>query len=123
MRVGVAAFSADRITHSAVVLAGTLCGVVVFILAIPLALSSPFSAPRESNWVVERPSQHLAAPVTLPPDFEQEDELADWQEMWTFVTLPPSGAAAGFEPSLSGGPQSTGSIANADSGKRFTAKE
>ena len=34
--------SADRISHSAVLVGGTLCGVIVFFVAMPLALSSPF---------------------------------------------------------------------------------
>jgi hypothetical protein len=113
MRVSVAAFSADRISHSAVVLAGVLGGILVFFVAVPLALSSPFPAPRESNWALDQPSRHIAAPITFPPELEQEDEVADWMELWTFVALPPSRAAAGFQPGEFGEPRSTGSITRA----------
>jgi hypothetical protein len=113
MRVCVAAFSADRISHCAIGLAGALGGVLIFFVAIPLALSSPFPAPRESNWVIDRPPQQLAAAITLPPDLEQEDEFADWQELWAFVALPPSRAGAEFEPAQFGEVQSTGSITSA----------
>jgi hypothetical protein len=113
MRVSVAAFSADGISHWAIVLAGAPGVVLLFFVAVPLALSNPFPAPRESNWVIERSSPHVAALITFPPDLEQEDELADWMEVWTFVALAPSRVAGGFEPGEFGEPQSTGSITDA----------
>ena len=115
MRVSVAAFPADRISHSAIVSAGVLGAILVFLIAVPLALSNPFPTPRASNWLIERPSQPIAAPVAFPLDLEQEDELADRMEVWTFVALAPSRVAAGFEPGEFGEPRSTGSITSASS--------
>ena len=97
MRTLLAVNSADRISRCAIVLAGLLCGVLVFFVAIPLALSSPFPPTRETEWVVQRP--HVAAPVTLsePIDEEQAREI-EMTVPWSFVSLAPSGAAAAFEP-------------------------
>jgi hypothetical protein len=112
MRALLALISADRISHSAIVVAGALCGILVFFVAVPLALSSPFPAPREGTWVIDRPSRHIAAPITLPPDLEEE-ETARESEMiipWSFVSLPASGVASRFEPAEFGDPEPTGSI-------------
>jgi hypothetical protein len=97
MRTLLAVNSADRISRYAIVFAGLLCGVLVFFVAIPLALSSPFPPTRETEWVVQR--RHVAAPVTFsePIDEEQAREI-EMAAPWSFVSLAPSGAAASFEP-------------------------
>ncbi len=112
MRALLALISADRISHSAILVAGALCGILVFFVAVPLALSSPFPAPRDGAWVIDRPAPHIAAPVTPPPDLDKE-EIALESEMiipWTFITLPTNGVASRFEPVESGDPEPTGSI-------------
>src|SRR5262245_16493421 len=88
--------SADRISRSAIVLAGLLCGTLVFLVAIPLALSSPFPPTRETEWVAQRP--RVAAPITfsepIDEDAAREIEMA---AAWSFVSLAPSTGAARFE--------------------------
>jgi hypothetical protein len=61
MRVSVTAISYDRVSSAAVVLAGLLCGVSVFFVALPLAQSSPFPTPREGGWVSD--NVQAAAPA------------------------------------------------------------
>src|SRR5262249_7508449 len=88
--------SADRISRSAIVLAGLLCGALVFLVAIPLALSSPFPPTRETEWAAQRP--RIAAPITvsepIDEDAAREIEMA---AAWSFVSLAPSSGAARFE--------------------------
>jgi hypothetical protein len=106
MRALLAFVSADRISHSAILVAGTLCGILVFFVAVPLALSSPFPAPRDGTWVIDRPSPHIAAPVTPRPDLDQS-EIARESEVvipWSFAALPESGMASRFEPAAFGNP-------------------
>src|SRR5438105_3047171 len=114
MRALVASLSTDRISHSAIVVAGTLCGVLVFFVAVPLAISSPFPAPREGSWVIDRPSVHIATPLTLPPDIDERDAARESELVipWSFVSLPESGVASRFEPAEFGDPEPTGSIAS-----------
>jgi hypothetical protein len=45
--------SADRISSCAILLAGVVGGVLVFVVALPLALSSPFPTPKQREWVIE----------------------------------------------------------------------
>src|SRR5215467_1133990 len=49
----VPAHSADRISSCAILLAGVVGGVLVFVIALPLALSSPFPTPKQREWVIE----------------------------------------------------------------------
>jgi hypothetical protein len=59
--------SADRISSCAVLLAGVVGGVFVFVVALPLALSSPFPTPRQSDWVIESPTFNgVATSAALP---------------------------------------------------------
>jgi hypothetical protein len=112
MRALLAVISADRISHSAILVAGALCGILVFFVAVPLALSSPFPAPRDGSWVIDRPSPRIAAPITLPPDLEEQDTALESEMViaWSFVSLPASGVASRFEPAEFGDPEPTGSI-------------
>ena len=101
MRALLASLSTDRISHSAILVAGTLCGVLVFFVAVPLALSSPFPAPRKVSGSSTAP--HIAAPLTRSPTSTsgmaaRESELV---VSWSFVSLPESGAASKFEPASS----------------------
>ena len=66
MRAVLAALPADRISRCAILLAGALCGVLVFFVAVPLALSSPFPPPREREWVIHRSSLQAALPISVP---------------------------------------------------------
>jgi hypothetical protein len=112
MRALLTVISADRISHSAVLLAGALCGILVFFVAVPLALSSPFPAPREGTWIIDRPSPHIAAPITIPPDLDEQETALESEMIipWRFVSLPASGVASRFEPAEFGDPESTGNI-------------
>jgi len=97
---------ADRFSHSAIVVAGSLCGILVFFVAVPLALSSPFPAPREGTWVIDRPASHIAAPITIPADLDPQGIVQESEMVfpWSFVSLPDSGAASKFEPAQLGDP-------------------
>jgi hypothetical protein len=68
----VPAHSADRISSCAVLLAGVVGGVLVFVVALPLALSSPFPTPKQGEWVIwnssfSEGSPFRALPLTPPP--------------------------------------------------------
>jgi hypothetical protein len=112
MRGFLATISADRISHSAIMVAGVLCGVLVFFVAMPLALSSPFPSPRDGEWIIHRSSLQAALPVPVPEDIEQQTVLEPEEPVipWSLVSLPPSAAASKFEPQETAEPESTGSI-------------
>jgi hypothetical protein len=112
MRASLATTSADRISHSAVLVGGTLCGVIVFFVAMPLALSSPFPSPKEGEWVIHRSPVQAALPVPVPETIEQQSVLEPETPVipWNLVALPPSAAAAKFESAETAEPESTGSI-------------
>ncbi len=68
------ATSADRISSYAVILTGMLCGVLVFVVALPLALSSPFPTPKQGEWIIQTSSFEVASlrsgptmPLVPPP--------------------------------------------------------
>jgi hypothetical protein len=94
MRASLAVSAADRISHTAIVVAGSLCGVLVFFVAVPLALSSPYPSPKEGDWVIHRSDRHVASPITLPLGSELPSSLdRDARTMpepfsWNFVSLP-----------------------------------
>jgi hypothetical protein len=105
MRAFLAAMPADRISHTALVVAGVLCGALVFFVAVPLAVSSPFPAPRERDWVIQRSNvMRAAAPVSV------SDEIA-LPSLWDFVSLPAYDGAFVFAPPTR--PQSEDSAAPA----------
>jgi len=91
MRAFLAAMPADRISHAAIVLASALCGVLVFLVAAPLAFSNPFPAPREREWVLQRIVLQAALPVSVT------DEIAE-PTLWDFVSLPAYEGAITFAP-------------------------
>jgi hypothetical protein len=43
-----------------------LCAALVFFVAAPLALSSPYPTPKDGSWLVQRPSFELASASSLP---------------------------------------------------------
>jgi hypothetical protein len=63
----VPARSTDRISSCAILLAGAVCGVLVFVVALPLALSSPFPTPRQSEWVIYPPPDSLTEGLRIDP--------------------------------------------------------
>src|SRR5262249_48679402 len=72
LEMKVPARSADRISSCAILLAGVVGGVLVFVVALPLALSSPFPTPRQGEWVIENSafddvSSLRALPMRPPP--------------------------------------------------------
>jgi hypothetical protein len=69
------AHSADRISSCAILLAGAVGGVLVFVVALPLALSSPFPTPRQSEWVVY-PAAYAPFSIPAPPPLAGEGRVA-----------------------------------------------
>jgi hypothetical protein len=65
---------ADRISSCAILLAGVVGGVLVFVVALPLALSSPFPTPKQRDWVIESSAfadvSSFRAPPMLPSPME-----------------------------------------------------
>ena len=106
MRALLAFVSADRISHTAILVAGALCGILVFFVAVPLALSSPFPAARDGTWVIDRPSPRITAPVTRSPDLDRKEIVRESEMVvpWSFAALPESGIASRFAPAEFGGP-------------------
>jgi hypothetical protein len=102
------AASADRISSCAILLAGVVGGVLVFVVALPLALSSPFPTPRQSEWIIENSafdgesslralSMPPPAPVDLPamgasPSTHQPEPIT-FAERWS-LTVPEAAAIA-----------------------------
>src|SRR5947209_5674845 len=66
MRAFLATGSADRISAHVLSVAGMLCGVLVFFVAVPLALSSPYPTPKDSAWMVQRSTFELASVSAVP---------------------------------------------------------
>jgi hypothetical protein len=71
--------SADRISTCAVLLGGA-GGVLVFVVALPLALSNPFPTPRDGEWIIENPAfkarAAMAPSMDMPLPDAQMDRLA-----------------------------------------------
>jgi hypothetical protein len=101
MRALLAVSAADRISRSAILVAGTLCGVLVFFVAVPLALSSPYPSPKEGSWIIHRSAVHVAAAISLPftTDLPATLEHHAPTTSWSLVALPVyEGAASLFTP-------------------------
>jgi hypothetical protein len=120
MRVSLATISADRISHSTILVAGLLCGVLVFFVAMPLALSSPFPSPKEGEWIVHRSSLLAALPMPVPDVIEEQSVLEPEVPAvpWSLVSLPPSEAAPRYVPEETADPESTASLPEASVTKR-----
>jgi hypothetical protein len=111
MRASFAARAADRVSHVAITTAGVLCGVLVFVVAIPLALSNPFPAPREGEWSIHRSSFQLASLTPVSIEIESDALLepvpttvVQEATLWDFVALPVHNSSLRFTP-----PEVTGS--------------
>ena len=118
MRAPFAARAADRISRCAILVAGVLCGVLVFFVAIPLALSNPFPTLKEGEWVVHRSSFQLASLIPMAVVMETQALLEPVQSvsepeptLWDFVALPAHGEVPAFTPDESAPAQATGSTA------------
>jgi hypothetical protein len=84
MRVSLAAISADRISSSAILLAGLSCGALVFFVGLPLARSSPFPTPTDGGWSVHRQSYPVASlkPVpSLTVGWTRPRRSVEWETM------------------------------------------
>jgi len=123
MRARLVARSADPVSRSVILLTGVLCGVLVFFVAVPLALSSPFPTPMQETWLIDRASPAglpmpvpavIAAPTVLEPE---APPIA-----WTLAALPPNGPSARFVLPESAAPKSTGSTGSAAVEPRPPAK-
>src|SRR5262245_14561751 len=135
MRAVLAAISADHISRSAVTVAGSLCGALVFFVAAPLALSSPFPTPKPGDWTIHGSPIRLASltsvPVMIEPPAVRESPAVHEPEavpepeakptLWDFVTLPVHRAAAVTRPKKAADPESTGSIAEGASPRKRAA--
>jgi hypothetical protein len=66
--------SADRISSCAILLAGVVGGVLVFVVALPLALSSPFPTPKQREWIIENSAQADASSFRALPMLPQPME-------------------------------------------------
>lgn len=66
MRVFRPAHSADRISSCAI-LAGVVGGGLVFVVALPLALSSPFPTPRQGEWILQNSAFDAASSLPVSP--------------------------------------------------------
>ncbi len=75
MRAALATVSADRISRCAVLVAGGLCGVLIFFVALPLAMSSPYPQVQERAWVIPN-TPRFASLMPIPVVIDDEDDLA-----------------------------------------------
>jgi hypothetical protein len=84
MRTVRAPLRADRMSVGVMLLGGLLCGVSFFVVALPLAFSSPFPPPPQREWIVQTSSrewtpspdggisaQTIVEPVTFSAQSEQ----------------------------------------------------
>lgn len=106
MRAPFAAIAADRISRSAILVAGVLCGALVFFVAIPLALSNPFPALKEAEWVIQRSSLHVKVPMSEMVEaqalFDVPSMPSPQAALWEFVALPAHGALSFVPPEVTG---------------------
>jgi hypothetical protein len=113
MRAVLATISADHISRSALLVAGLSCGALVFLVAMPLALSSPFPSPKEGDWIVHRSPLQLASFTSVPAVIEPPTMLEPEAKptLWDFVALPARGSYARLALADPAEPGTTGSIA------------
>ena len=122
MRAVLAALSADHISRSAVLVGGSLCGALVFFVAAPLALSSPFPTPKPGDWTIHGSPIRLASLTSVPVVIEPADVLEPEAKptLWDFVALPAHGVSRLLAPAREADPkdaepESTGSIVSSGS--------
>jgi hypothetical protein len=84
--------------------AGVLCGVLVFFVAVPLALSNPFPLPKEAERVVHRSSYKVASLIPVSAVIAEQALIEpvpavpeDEPTLWDFVALPAYESALGFK--------------------------
>jgi len=88
-----AAKAADRVSGSAILVAGLVGGALVFFVALPLALSSPFPKPKQTEWIVETPADPVAVAAPVPSgvsprgDGEPPASLGAFNDRWN-LTVP-----------------------------------
>src|ERR1700722_8843065 len=93
------AASADRISSCAILMAGVVCGVLVFVVALPLALSSPFPTPKQGEWIIQGAVDTASAvpPPLVPPPMEPLP-VGEAELVTGALAAPPSDDAAAPEP-------------------------
>jgi hypothetical protein len=66
--------SADRISICALLLGGGVGGILVCVVALPLAFSNPFPTPREGGeWIIDEPAFKAGLAVTVSAESPQMD--------------------------------------------------
>jgi hypothetical protein len=120
MRAPLAAMAADRISHSAILVAGVLCGVLVFFVAVPLALSNPFPPPKDGARVIHRSSFQLASLIPMAAVMEAQALLEPAPALpepeptlWDFVALPAHEGSLAFARGEAGDRDAAGSTSAA----------
>jgi len=125
MRAFLATKSADRVSAHVISLAGVLGGVLVFFVAVPLALSSPYPTPKDGSWVVQRSTFELASVSSVPAVIEPplalgaqatpvpDDVVAPSVKVASLV--PAAAEAAYVGPALAPDPEPAGSTGKATS--------
>jgi hypothetical protein len=68
---------ADGISTCALLLGGGVGGVLVFMVALPLALSSPFPTPRKGEWIIDNPLFDVQLATTPPVEAPQTEQQMD----------------------------------------------
>jgi hypothetical protein len=86
-----AAYPADRISGCVILTTGVLSGVLVVVVALPLALSNPFPTPKQSEWIVQ-PLFQTATVVAAPPtpvliDTPPETKPLAFAARWTVAAV------------------------------------
>jgi hypothetical protein len=75
MRAFLAANTADQISRCAVLLAGLSCGILLFFVALPLAMSSPYPTVQDREWVIQGSPLQFASLMPVPVTIDDEDDL------------------------------------------------
>jgi hypothetical protein len=116
MRAPLAVIAADRISRSAILVAGVLCGVLVFFVAVPLALSNPFPSPKDGEWVIQRSPFQIASLIPVAAVIEAQSLLDPESTipepeatLWDFVALPAHAGPPVLVPPEVTAPELTGS--------------
>jgi len=87
MRVTQPAHSADRISSCAILMAAVVGGVLVYVVALPLALSSPFPTPRHGEWILQNAAFDAQASFPVSPIMPQPMEPLRPESLMATVVL------------------------------------